>query len=280
MSQKYLKRIDKKMDRLLEIAEQFAGATSVPLVEPPLAQEPFYFQAANMAAAAAAPVAAAAAAAPSAVAAPETEAVNFELDEAPVEAAAAPSFVKTSKVNNWNRLVSEVLANMKSSGWKNPNTGKNATRRNAMKEASRRKAEANANYAATAASRRAKRNKQLASKAALASTVAAFNAAGAPAATAGNLVNTTAAAALLAGPPRKGVNAPPKIYKQFKAPSVPIVAVPGDKTPAQRLARAIRKTMEMPHMHPTWQAHYEKTIKNIQPQINAELAAGHKLENE
>ena len=169
---------------------------------------------------------------------------------------------------------------MKSSGWKNPNTGKNATRKNAMKEASRRKAEANANYAATAASRRAKRNKQLASKAALASTVAAFNAAGAPAATAGNLVNTTAAAALLAGPPRKGINAPPAIYQKFKGPSVPVVAVPGDKTPAQRLARAIRKTMEMPHMHPTWQAHYEKTIKNIQPQINAELAAGHKLENE
>jgi len=215
MSQKYLKRIDKKMDRLLEIAEQFAGATSVPLVEPPAAQEPFYFQAANMASAA-----------PVAAAAPESEAVNFELDEAPAAAAAAPSFVKTSKVNNWNKLVSEVLANMKSSGWKNPNTGKNATRRNAMKEASRRKAEANANYAATAASRRAKRNKQLASKAALASTVAAFNAAGAPAATAGNLVNTTAAAALLAGPPRKGINAPPAIYQKFKGPSVPVAFAP------------------------------------------------------
>jgi len=217
-----LRRIDKKMDRLLEIAEQFSGATAVPLVEPSLSsavQEPFYFQAANMAAAA-----------------PVSEPVNFELEEeAPAAAAAAPSFVRTSKVNNWNRLVSEVLANMKSSGWKNPNTGKNATRRNAMKEASRRKAEVNANYAATAASRRAKRNKQLASKAALASTVAAFNAAGAPApataanlvnSTAANLVNSTAAAVLLAGPPRKGVNAPPKIYKQFKAPSVPIAFAP------------------------------------------------------
>jgi hypothetical protein len=178
---------------------------------------------------------------------------------------------------------------MKSSGWKNPNTGKNATRKNAMKEASRRKAEANSNYAATAASRRAKRNKVLASKAAY----AAFNAAAAnvPAATAGNVVNTRAAAALLAntpykGPPRKGIDPPPSIYQKFKGPSVPIIStpipniVPGDKTPAQRLARAIRKTMEMPYTHPTWQAHYEKTIKNIQPQINAELAAGYKLENE
>ena len=214
MSQKYLKRIDKKMDRLLEIAEQFAGATAVPLVEPPAleqTEEPFYFQAS--------------AAAPT----PAFEPVNFELEE-PAE---APSFVKTSKVNNWNKLVSEVLSNMKSSGWKNPNTGKNATRRNAMKEASRRKAEANANYAATAASRRAKRNKQLASKASMASAVAAFNAAGAPAAanvpaaTAGNLVNTTAAAALLAGPPRKGNGRPPpSFYQKFKAPSVPIIRMP------------------------------------------------------
>ena len=217
------------MDRLLEIAEQFAGATAVPLVEPPIAatEEPFYFQAS-----AAAPAAAAAAAPAAAAAAPVFEPVNFELEEE-APAAAAPSFVKTSKVNNWNKFVSEVLSNMKSSGWKNPNTGKNATRRNAMKEASRRKAEANANYAATAASRRAKRNKQLALKASMASAVAAFNAAGAPvaanvpAATAGNLVNTTAAAALLAGPPRKGNGRPPpSFYQKFKAPSVPIIRMP------------------------------------------------------
>ena len=218
------------MDRLLEIAEQFAGATAVPLVEPPIAatEEPFYFQAS----AAAPEVAVPEAAAPAAAAAPAFEPVNFELEEE-APAAAAPSFVKASKVNNWNKLVSEVLSNMKSSGWKNPNTGKNATRRNAMKEASRRKAEANANYAATAASRRAKRNKQLASKASMASAVAAFNAAGAPAAanvpaaTAGNLVNTTAAAALLAGPPRKGNGRPPpSFYQKFKAPSVPIIRMP------------------------------------------------------
>ena len=232
MSQKYLKRIDKKMDRLLEIAEQFAGATAVPLVEPPAAatEEPFYFQTSAAAPAAAA----AAAAAPT----PAFEPVNFELEEeapaAAAAAAAAPSFVKASKVNNWNKLVSEVLGNMKSSGWKNPNTGKNATRRNAMKEASRRKAEANANYAATAASRRAKRNKQLASKASMASAVAAFNAAGAPAAanvpaaTAGNLVNTTAAAALLAGPPRKGNGPPPSMRPKLKLMSVPVVYAPAE----------------------------------------------------
>jgi hypothetical protein len=143
MSEKYLKQINKKIDRLLEIAEQFA--------ETPVQEEPFYYQTS-----AAAPI-------------PETESVNFEVNEAPV--------VKSSKVNNWNKLVSEVLTNMKSSGWKNPNTGKAATRKNAMKEASRRKAEANPNYAATAVSRRAKRNKVLASKAAF----AAFNAAGSPA---------------------------------------------------------------------------------------------------
>jgi len=260
MSEKYLKQINKKIDRLLEIAEQFA--------ETPVQEEPFYYQSTAFDT----PI-------------PETESVNFEINEAPV--------VKSSKVNNWNKLVSEVLTNMKSSGWKNPNTGKNATRKNAMKEASRRKAEANSNYAATAASRRAKRNKVLASKAAY----AAFNAAGAPAAanlpaaTAGNVVNTRAAAALLAntpykGPPRKGIDPPPSIYQKFKGPSVPIIStpipniVPGDKTPAQRMARSIRKTMEMPYTHPTWQAHYEKKIKNLQPQINAELAAGYKLENE
>jgi hypothetical protein len=275
MSEKYLKQINKKIDRLLEIAEQFAEKASVQ-------EEPFYYQSTAFDT----PI-------------PETESVNFEINEAPV--------VKSSKVNNWNKLVSEVLNNMKSSGWKNPNTGKNATRKNAMKEASRRKAEANSNYAATAASRRAKRNKVLASKAAY----AAFNAAGAPAAanlpaaaanlpaaaanlpaaTAGNVVNTRAAAALLAntpykGPPRKGIDPPPSIYQKFKGPSVPIIStpipniVPGDKTPAQRLARSIKKTMEMPYTHPTWQAHYEKKIKNLQPQINAELAAGYKLENE
>ena len=224
------------MDRLLEIAEQFAGATAVPLVEPPAAatEEPFYFQTSAAAPAAAA----AAAAAPT----PAFEPVNFELEEeapaAAAAAAAAPSFVKASKVNNWNKLVSEVLGNMKSSGWKNPNTGKNATRRNAMKEASRRKAEANANYAATAASRRAKRNKQLASKASMASAVAAFNAAGAPAAanvpaaTAGNLVNTTAAAALLAGPP--------SIRPKLKL-SIPVVYAPGGPNSREAVTQTVKR---------------------------------------
>jgi len=192
-SEKYLKRIDKKMDRLLEIAEQFAPTG--PLVP---AQEPFYFQ--NSAAAVEPAVE------PAIEPAPPPAPLNFEcVEEAPVE---APSFIKSSKVNNWNKFVKEVLANMKNKGWKNPNTGKNATHKNAMKEASRRRAEVNANYAAKAATRRTKRNKQLTAKAAAAASASALagnaETTNAPA-TATNFVNNTSA--LLSGPPRKG-NAP------------------------------------------------------------------------
>ena len=248
-SQKYLKRIDKKMDRLLEIAEQFA-----PVPAAPVAEEPFYFQASSIAE----PV--------------TTEPVEFELNEAPS--------TKTSGLNNWNRYVTGVLANMKSSGWKSAN-GKNATRRNAMKEASRRKAEANANYAATATSRRAKRNKQLASKAAL----AAFNAAGAPPATAGNLVNvplanalvnTTAAAALLAGPPRKGIDPPPAIYKKFKGPKVTIGS---SSAPAQNVSRILRESLAKPNLHPQLRRKYEKELKELEPNVASEIAAGIQLES-
>ena len=248
-SQKYLKRIDKKMDRLLEIAEQFAPAPAAPVTE-----EPFYFQASSIAEPA------------------TTEPVEFEMNEAPS--------TKTSGLNNWNRYVTGVLANMKSSGWKSAN-GKNATRRNAMKEASRRKAEANANYAATATSRRAKRNKQLASKAAL----AAFNAAGAPPATAGNLVNvplanalvnTTAAAALLAGPPRKGIDPPPAIYKKFKGPKVTIGS---SSAPAQNVSRILRESLAKPNLHPQLRRKYEKELKELEPNVASEIAAGIQLES-
>ena len=239
-SQKYLKRIDKKMDRLLEIAEQFA-----PVPPAPVTEEPFYFQASSIAE----PV--------------TTEPVEFELNEAPS--------TKTSGLNNWNRYVTGVLANMKSSGWKSAN-GKNATRRNAMKEASRRKAEANANYAATATSRRAKRIKHLASKAAL----AAFNAAGAPPATAGNLVNTTAAAALLAGPPRKGIDPPPAIYKKFKGPKVTIGS---SSAPAQNVSRILRESLAKPNLHPQLRRKYEKELKELEPNVASEIAAGIQLES-
>lgn len=243
-SQKYLKRIDKKMDRLLEIAEQFA-----PVPPAPVTEEPFYFQASSIAE----PV--------------TTEPVEFELNEAPS--------IKTSGLNNWNRYVTGVLANMKSSGWKSAN-GRNATRRNAMKEASRRKAEVNANYAATATSRRAKRNKQLASKAAL----AAFNATGAPPATATNvanaLVNTTAAAALLAGPPRKGIDPPPAIYKKFKGPKV---TNSSSSAPAQSVSRILRESLAKPNLHPQLRRKYEKELKELEPNVASEIAAGIQLES-
>ena len=285
-SLRYLKRIDSKMNKLLALATRYVeGAPPAAPVSAAAATEPeelpFYFQS-NAAAAANA----AAANAPAAAAA-----------NVPAAAAAAPSAAPAAKLNNWNRHVTEVLQQMREAKWKNPNTGKNATRRNAMKEASRRKAETNSNYAAKAASRREKRNKQLAKKGL--SAVAEEAASNLPAATSGNLVAAapvSAAAASAAaganvasplGPPRKGNGRPPpSIYQKFNAPSVPIIQAPppnvasGDKAPSQRLARAIQKKIEGPPMHPTWKAHYEKTLKNLQPKINAELAAGIKLENE
>jgi hypothetical protein len=64
----------------------------------------------------------------------------------------------------WNLFVGEVLEEMKSSDWTHPETGKPATRKDAMAEASKRKAEGNADYAAASAARRAKRDETLAKK--------------------------------------------------------------------------------------------------------------------
>jgi hypothetical protein len=72
----------------------------------------------------------------------------------------------------WNLFVGEVLEELKAEGWTHPETGKPVTRKDAMAEASKRKAEGNADYAAAAAARRAKRDEQLAKKAAPASAPA------------------------------------------------------------------------------------------------------------
>ena len=315
-SLRYLKRIDSKMNKLLALATRYVEgappAASVVATEPE--ELPFYFQS-NAAAAAAANAAAPAAAAANA------NAVNA--------AANAPA----AKLNNWNRHVTEVLQQMREAKWKNPNTGKNATRRNAMKEASRRKAETNSNYAAKAASRREKRNKQLAKKglSAVAEVpAAAVVASNLPAATSGNLVAAAPASAALAaeapaapasalaasaeaaaganvapplGPPRKGNGRPPpSFYQKFKAPSVPIIQAPppgqqesrlyhnwnpptitnvySTQAPAQRQARSLQRSIDGAYAHPSWQAQWKKKINNLKPAINAEVAAGIKLEND
>ena len=232
------------MNKLLAIATRYVEGAA-PLAASAAATEPeelpFYFQS-NAAAAAAAAAAANAANAPAAAAK-----ANAAAASAPAAAAAA----STSKLNNWNRHVAEVLQEMREAKWKNPTSGKNATRTNAMKEASRRKAETNSNYAARTRSRREKRNKQLAKKGL--SAVPEEAASNLPAATSGNLVaaaanlptavNLPAASAAAAGanvapgpvgPPRKGNGRPPpSIYKSFKiAPSIPKPFVPnGPNTP-------------------------------------------------
>ena len=300
------------MNKLLALATKYVegaapAASSVAAAAATEPEElPFYFQsnaAAANAAAANAPAAAAA--------------------NAP---AAAPSAAPAAKLNNWNRHVTEVLQQMREAKWKNPNTGKNATRRNAMKEASRRKAETNSNYAAKAASRREKRNKQLAKKglSAVAEVpAAAVVASNLPAATSGNLVAAAPASAALAapalaasaeaaaganvapplGPPRKGNGRPPpSFYQKFKAPSVPIIQAPppgqqesrlyhnwnpptitnvySTQAPAQRQARSLQRSIDGAYAHPSWQAHWKKKINNLKPAINAEVAAGIKLEND
>ena len=213
--------------------------------------------------------------------------------------------------------MAEVLQEMREAKWKNPTSGKNATRTNAMKEASRRKAETNSNYAARTRSRREKRNKQLAKKGL--SAVAEEAASNLPAATSGNRVAAAPAAAASAeaagagaganvapgpvGPPRKGNGRPPpSIYQKFKAPSVPIIQAPppgqqesrlyhnwnpptitnvySTQAPAQRQARSLQRSIDGAYAHPSWQAQWKKKINNLQPKINAELAAGIKLENE
>ena len=332
-SLRYLKRIDSKMNKLLALATKYVEGAAPAAAAPAAAaatepeELPFYFQSNAAAAAANAPAAVAAAA----------NASNANAN-APAAAAAAAS---TSKLNNWNRHVAEVLQEMREAKWKNPTTGKNATRSNAMKEASRRKAETNSNYAARTRSRREKRNRQLAKKGLSAVPEEASSAtSNLPAATSGNLVaaaaaanlptavnrptavnlpTATAAAATAAaasaaaaganvapgpvGPPRKGNGRPPpSFYQEFKAPSVPITRAPppgqqesrlyhpwnpptitnvySTQAPAQRQARSLQRSIDAPYAHPSWQAHWKKKINNLKPAINAELAAGIKLEND
>jgi hypothetical protein len=76
----------------------------------------------------------------------------------------APKKEVSAGVAAWNAYVGEVLEELKKEGWTNPETGK-LTRKDAMAEASKRKAEGNAEYAAASAARRAKRDEQLAKKA-------------------------------------------------------------------------------------------------------------------
>ena len=60
-------------------------------------------------------------------------------------------------VKAWNAVVAEVLEDMKESGWTHPETGKPVTRKDAMAEASKRKAAEDPEYAAKAEARKQKR---------------------------------------------------------------------------------------------------------------------------
>ena len=87
----------------------------------------------------------------------------------PSVSAAKPSVVKPKKevsagVAAWNELVTETWEEMKAEAWSHPETGKPASRKDAMAEASKRKAEGNPEAAAASVARRAKRDEQLAKK--------------------------------------------------------------------------------------------------------------------
>ena len=82
---------------------------------------------------------------------------------------AATSVAKPKKevsagVAAWNELVTETWEEMKAEGWSHPETGKPASRKDAMAEASKRKTEASPEAAAASAARRAKRDEHLAKK--------------------------------------------------------------------------------------------------------------------
>ena len=84
-------------------------------------------------------------------------------------ASAATTVAKPKKevsagVVAWNELVTETWEEMKADAWSHPETGKPASRKDAMAEASKRKTEADPEAAAAAAARRAKRDEQLAKK--------------------------------------------------------------------------------------------------------------------
>jgi hypothetical protein len=82
---------------------------------------------------------------------------------------AATSVAKPKKevsagVVAWNELVTETWEEMKADAWSHPETGKPASRKDAMAEASKRKTEASPEAAAASAARRAKRDEHLAKK--------------------------------------------------------------------------------------------------------------------
>ena len=84
-------------------------------------------------------------------------------------ASAATTVAKPKKevsagVVAWNELVTETWEEMKAEAWSHPETGKPASRKDAMAEASKRKTEADPEAAAASAARRAKRDEQLAKK--------------------------------------------------------------------------------------------------------------------
>ena len=69
----------------------------------------------------------------------------------------APKKEVSAGVAAWNAVVAEVLEDMKASGWTHPETGKPVTRKDAMAEASKRKAAEDPEYAAKAEARKQKR---------------------------------------------------------------------------------------------------------------------------
>ena len=100
---------------------------------------------------------------------------------------AATSVVKPKKevsagVVAWNELVTQTWEEMKAEAWSHPETGKPASRKDAMAEASKRKTEADPEAAAASAARRAKRDEQLAKKEASPARASAPVAPAAPAA--------------------------------------------------------------------------------------------------
>jgi len=70
----------------------------------------------------------------------------------------APKKEVSDGVKAWNATVAEVLEDMKKSDWTHPETGKPATRKDAMAEASKRKAEGDPEYASKAEARKQKRD--------------------------------------------------------------------------------------------------------------------------
>jgi len=70
----------------------------------------------------------------------------------------APKKPVSEGVAAWNAVVAEVLEDMKASGWTHPETGKPVTRKDAMAEASKRKAADDPEYAAKAEARKQKRD--------------------------------------------------------------------------------------------------------------------------